>query len=80
MNENKLNVVKAYEFDNPLITEIDSIIDKCYRDCHNNLFHNFINECIYDIKFTNITNIEIYFLTISGKNMGLFELKKIECC
>ena len=76
MNENEINVVKEYKFDNPLITEIDSIIDKCFRDCHNNYFHNFKYECIYDIKLTNITNNEIINLTISGKSMNLYELNK----
>ena len=35
MNENEIYVVKEYKFDSPLITKIDSIIDGCYRDCHN---------------------------------------------
>ena len=73
MNENELYVVKEYKFDNPIITEIDSIIDKCFRDCHNSYFHNFKHECIYDIKLTNFTN-EIINLTISGKSIGLFEI------
>ena len=34
-------VVKEYKLNNPLITKIDSIIDSCYRDCHNKDFHNF---------------------------------------
>ena len=76
MNENELYVVKEYKVDNPINTEIASIIDKCFRDCHNNYFHKFKYECIYDIKFTNTTNKEIINLTISGKNMGLFELNK----
>ena len=29
MNENELCVLKEYNFDNPLITKIDSIIVKC---------------------------------------------------
>ena len=29
MNDNQLTVVKEYEFENPLIQNIDSIIDKC---------------------------------------------------
>ena len=33
MNENELYVVEEYKFDNPIITKIDSIIDKCFRDC-----------------------------------------------
>ena len=76
MNENELYVVKEYKFDNPIIPEIDSIIDKCFRDCHNSYFHNFKYECIYDIKLTNITNNEIINLTISGKSMNLYELNK----
>ena len=75
MNENELYVVKEYKFDNPLITETDSIIDESFRDCHNNYFHNFKYECIYDINYTNKTNNEIINLTISGKSMTLFELK-----
>ena len=80
MNENELYVVKEYIFDNPLITDINSIIDRCFKDCHNKFFHNFKYECIYDINFTDITNIEIFNLTISGKNMNVYELKKIKKC
>ena len=71
MNENELYFVKEYNFYDPITTEIDSIIDKCFRDCHNSYFHNFKYECIYDIKLTNITNNEINNLTISGKSMGV---------
>ena len=46
MNENELYVVKEYKFDNPIFTEIDSILDKCFRDCHSSYFHNFKYECI----------------------------------
>ena len=76
MNENELYVVKEYKFDDPIITEIDSITDKCFRDCHNSYFHNFKYECIYDNKLTNITNNEIINLTISGKSMSLYDLNK----
>ena len=76
MNENELYVVKKYRFDNPLITNIDSIIDNCYRDCHNNLFHTFRYVYIYDIKLTNITNNEIFNITISDESLGLYELNK----
>ena len=31
---NKNVIVKEYEFDKPLIQKIDSINDKCIRDCH----------------------------------------------
>ena len=40
-NENKLTVVKEYEFDNPLIQNIDSIISKFYKDCHYKYYHTF---------------------------------------
>ena len=76
MNENELYVVKQYKFDNPLITEIDSIIDECFRGCPNNCFHNFEYECIYDIKITKITNNEINILTISAKSINLYELNE----
>ena len=33
-NQNQLRVVKKDDFENPLIQNIDSIISKCYRDCH----------------------------------------------
>ena len=76
INENKLSIVKEYEFDNPLIQNIDSIIDKCYKDCHYKYFHTFEYECVYNLSFTNNTNYEIVTLTISGKNLGLYELNK----
>ena len=76
MNENELHVVKEYKFDNPIITEINSIIDKCFRDCHNSYFHNFKYECLHDIKLTNIINNEIINLTITGKSLNLYELNK----
>ena len=76
MNEKELYVVKEYKFDDPIITEIDSIIDKCFRDCHKSYFHNFKYESIYDNKFTDITANEIINLTISGKSMSLYELNK----
>ena len=34
MKRNQLTIVQEYEFDKPLIQKIDSILDKCYRDCH----------------------------------------------
>ena len=68
MNQNQLTVVKEYELDNPLIQNIDSIIDKCYRDCHHKYFHTLEYECVYDLNFTNVTNNEIVTLTISGKS------------
>ena len=76
MNENEIYVVKDYKFDNPLITERDSIMDKCFRDCYNNYFHNFNYRCIYNNKLKNITNKEINILPISDKSMHLSGLNK----
>ena len=56
MNETELYPVKEYKFDDPLIIEIDSIIDSCFKDCLKKYFHEFKYESIYDIKLTNNTN------------------------
>ena len=42
MDENQLTVVKEYEFDNPLIQKIDSLIDNSIRDCQKNFFTHLI--------------------------------------
>ena len=76
MNENEIYVVKEYKFDNPLFEKIDSKIDSCYIGCHNEYFHTFKYDCIFDIKLTNITYNEIIDLTISDKSMNLYELNK----
>ena len=74
LNENV--IVKKYEFDNPLIQKIDSIIDNSIRDCHNKYFHTFDHVCEYDLNFTNITKNETVNFTISDKCMGVYELNK----
>ena len=76
MNENEIYIVEDYLFDNLLITEIDSILDNCFKDCHNKYFHTFNHECIYVIKLTNITKNEIINLTIGDKSMNLCDLNK----
>ena len=76
MNENELYVVKEYKFDNPLFHKKDSIMDGCYRECHNKYFHTFKYVCIYDIKLTSIKNNEIIIIPISDESMNLFELNK----
>ena len=53
MNEIELYLVKEYNFVNPLITKIDSLIDNSIRNCY-----KFKYRLVYDINFTNITNIE----------------------
>ena len=74
MNENVF--VKEYEFKKPLIQKIDCIFDDCISDCHNKYFHTFDDTCVYDINFTNITNIETVNFTISNRNMCLYDLNK----
>ena len=59
MNENELYLVKEYNFDNPLCSKLDSVLDSCSKDPHNKYFHKFNYECIYDIKFENIAKNEI---------------------
>ena len=76
INGIELTVVKEYEYGNILIQNIDSIINKCYRDCHYKYFHTFNCECVYDINFKNITNNEIVNLTIVGMGMGMYEINK----
>ena len=73
-NENV--IVGEYEFDNPPIQNIDSLIDNSIRDCHNNYFHTFDHICEYDLNFTNITNNESVNFTISDKSMRMYELNK----
>ena len=68
------NIVKEYKFDNPLCFHEVSIIDSCFKDCHKSYFQIFKYECIYDFKLTNITDNEIFNLTISGKSMNLYHL------
>ena len=58
MNENQLTIVKEYEFNNPLIQKIDSLIDNSIRDCHIKYFHTFDRICEYDLNFTNTTKNE----------------------
>ena len=73
-NEN--DIVREYEFDNPPIQNIDSLIDNSIRDCHSKYFHTFDHICEYDLNFTNIINNESVNFTISDKSMGMYELNK----
>ena len=81
MNENELYVVNEYIFDNRIITEIDFILDECFRNCHNSFFLYFKFECIHDFKLKNININDIINLIISDKSMDMHELnKKIKTC
>ena len=77
-NENLLTFVKEYEFIKPDIHKIDSLTDKCITDCHNKSFHTFKYRCIYNIKFTNIGNIEIVGFSIADEETNLYDLQKLE--
>ena len=76
MAENKLYLVKEYNFDNPNIKNIDSIINNSIRDCRNKYFHTFDHECVYDLNFTNINNKKTLNFTTSEKNFMTYELNK----
>ena len=76
MKENDVFFAKEYKFDNPLITEIDYTMDSCFKNCHKVFFPKIKYECTYGIKLKNITNNEIFILTIIGKSMKLFELNE----
>ena len=76
MNEIESYLVKEYNFVNPLIKKIDSLIDNTVRDCYKNYFHKFKYRLVYDINFTNNTNSETVNFTISDKCMGVYELNK----
>ena len=76
INENELTVVKEYEIKNPLIQNIDSIINECYKDCHHKYFHTFEYVCVYDLNFTNDNKNETVNFTICDKSLGIFELNK----
>ena len=76
INENKLFVVEEYEFENRLIQNISSIINKYYRDCHEKAFHTFKYEGIYNLNLTNVIINEIVNLTIFDKSLNINELNK----
>ena len=62
---NQSSVVKEYDFNNPVIDEVVYLTDKDFKDCRKKHFHSFEYRCVYDIKFTNITNNEKFILPIS---------------
>ena len=76
MNANQLTIVIEYEFDNPPLQKIDSLIDNSIRDCHHKNFLTFDHICEHDLNFTNIVNNETANFTISDKSMGMYELNK----
>ena len=71
MNQNELYLVEEYDFDNPLCSEMDSVLDGCFKDCHNKYFHKFKYECLFDFKFKKVAKNATINFTVSGKNMDL---------
>ena len=69
INENKLFVVKEYEFDKKDIHEIDYLLEDVIKDCRKNYFHIFEYKLVYDINFTNISNNGEVNLIITHKSM-----------
>ena len=76
LNENQLTIMKGYEFKKPFSHKIDSNFDNCIRDCHNKSYHTFEYKCVYDIKLTNLGNIEIVNSTFADKRTNLYELNR----
>ena len=62
-------IVEEYEFNNPLVQTIDSLIDDSIRGCHNLYFHTFDHICEYDLYFKNNDNNETVNFTTSYKSM-----------
>ena len=69
INENKLTVVKEYEFDKTDIHEMDYLLDDVIKHCRKNYFHTFEYRLVYDIKFTNISNNEEVNLIVTHRSM-----------
>ena len=69
INENKLTVVKEYEFDKTVIHEIEYLLDDVIKPCRKNYFHTFEYKLVYNIKFTKFSNNEEVNLIITHKSM-----------
>ena len=69
INENKLTIVKEYEFDTKNIHEIDYLLDDVIKPCRKNYFQTFEYRLVYDINFTNNSNNEEVNLIITHKSM-----------
>ena len=69
INENKLFVVKEYEFVKTDIHKIDYILNDVIKHCRKNYFHTFEYKLVYDINFTNISNNEEVNLMVTHRSM-----------
>ena len=68
---NQSTVVKQYELIDPLIDEVDYLLDKVKKDCRKNNFIR-LNLCVYHLKFTKKKNNEEVILPVS---LGYMEFK-----
>ena len=62
-------VVKKYKIIQPEIGEIDYLLRDVFKNCGENVFHTFEYRCMYDIKFTNTLNGEVFYFTIINEFM-----------
>ena len=69
---NQRTVVKEYEFSNPDIDKVDHLLAKVNKTVEKNYFHLFEFRCVYDIKFTNLTNNEEVFYHLVMDLWNLF--------
>ena len=69
INENKLFVVKEYEFDKTDIHKIDYILNDVIKDCRKKYFHSFEYRIIYDLCFKNISNNEEVNFAVTHRSM-----------
>ena len=69
INENKLTVVKEYEFDKTDIHEIEYLLDNDIKHFRKNYFHTFEYKISYDLSFKKISNNEEVNFTVTHKSM-----------
>ena len=62
-------VVREYEYITLEIDEGKYILNDTIKDCRNKYFNFFDYECVYDMKFTSMENIEEVILTITLDHM-----------
>ena len=58
INENKVTIVKEYEFDKLFIQKMDSVFDTCIRDCHNECFQTFEYKSVCDFQLKTLVIME----------------------
>ena len=69
-------VVKKFDFHRPLLSEIDSIINKCISNCFYKYYHTHKTTLEYNVNFTNRRNNEQYKLPITYRGVDSCELNQ----